>query len=185
MMKKKIFLRRFPTYLVGASFGILIVLFVQQMKKAFAPEFYEMALNLQSFDLVSGASVKLELGENPGHTLIWGFPTKLAVGKMGENGKIRPLQFFEYKNLVEPTVSLGPFSEQGSYQISGQFYVCTEPGEKFCGLIQLRQDFQVKESGETLRTLNIPIRDLAFQAKAEGEKKTATQQTSPEEKPAQ
>ncbi len=174
-MKKKIFLRRFPTYLVGASFGILIVLFVQQMKKAFAPEFFEMSLNLDSFVVAAGSTVQLEFGENPGHTMIWGFPTKLAIGKKIEDGKIAPLQFFEYKSLVEPKVSLGPFTEMGSYQISGQFYICTQPGEKFCGLVKLQQEFQVHEKGETQKALVIPIQELARNAKTEGEKKSALQ----------
>jgi hypothetical protein len=175
-MKRKLFQRRFPTYLVGATLGLILVLFVSQMKKAFAPEFQEIPFSGEHFVLELAAPLHLDLGENPGHSLAWGFPTKLAIGKKNTEGKISPLKFFEYKDLVEPNLRLGEFSEAGDYEITGQFYACAKPGEKYCANLKWSQTFSVREGGEKEKRLTLPIQAEAERMSREG---AAREQANP------
>ncbi len=167
-MKRKLLQRRLPTYLVGAALGLVLVLFVSQMKKAFAPEFKEIPFSTAPFVLGVTSPLYLDLGENPGHSLAWGFPTKLAVGKKNAEGKISPLRFFEYKALVEPGLKLGEFSEEGEYVITGQLFACASPGEKYCANLKLNQEFSVKTGGEKEKRITVPVKAEAERMSSEG-----------------
>jgi hypothetical protein len=172
-MKKKIFQKRFPTYFGGFFFGLLLVLFILQMKKLVAPEFPEEKFSTEFFEISKGGTIRLQLGENPGQILAWGFPTKLAIGKKNEDGSVSPITFLEYKELVEKETLLGPFADAGNYLVKAKFSACAYPGEKYCVAVILDQEFAVKENSAKEKVLSIPLKEFADRAAKSGLEKSS------------
>jgi len=138
----RIFARRIPTYLTGFLIGLILVLGVRQIKKAVAPDFHEFKEKRTPISLAKGDSLVLDLGKEPGKVIAWGFPTKLAMGKI-EGDRVVPFLALEYRDLVEEKKVLGPFLEEGKYSLLAQFYLCKVPGDKDCMRLQLEQEVVV------------------------------------------
>lgn len=166
----KLIKRRVPTYFSGFLLGLAAVLLIMQVKKAVAPEFPDLNEKRAPLQIAAGGSVRLSLGAEPGKYLAWGFPTRLAIGLRKDNGRVEPVLTLEYKNLVEPETLLGPLNEAGAYDLVAHFYVCSQPGEKYCTKIvieQLIQAFSGKEApGEAL--LSVDLKSAAENAAEKG-----------------
>ncbi len=169
----KLFQRRFPTYFLGFSLGLAAVVLLLQMKKVMAPDFAEVKDIRPIVPLRVGGSFKLQLGEEPGKYLAWGFPTQLAVGKKGAEGRVQPVLRIEYKDLVEKETLLGPFHEVGEYELLAQFFTCAHPGEKYCAQVVLEQPFTVVEGEAPVSAV------LAVDVKSQAEKASAAGQAAP------
>lgn len=144
---KVVFTRRIPTYLTGFLIGLIVVLGIRQVKQAVAPEFREIKDSRVELTLQVGGSVVIDLGKEPGHVIAWGFPTKLALGKV-EGDRVIPITTLEYRDLVEERKAIGPIEQEGKYVLHAQYFVCKTPGEKFCAKLVLDQALNVEKKLE-------------------------------------
>ena len=168
----KLIKRRVPTYLSGFLFGLVAVLLILQVKKAVAPDFADQTLQPKPIELAVGGSLRLLLGDEPGKFLVWGFPTRLAVGLRKENGRVEPVISKEYKQLVDKETIVGPFAAAGEYDLVAHFYTCAFPGEKYCARVVLNQTVKAVAATNAPATvdLRVDVRAAAEQASAAGKK---------------
>jgi hypothetical protein len=167
---KKLFQRRFPTYLTGLLLGLLGLVVIMQVKRVTEPDFADIPFHPQdTLRIAPGGSVRLKLGNEPGRVLVWGFPTRLAMGRE-QGGRVEPVIQLEYKDLAEPETLIGPIRQAGDYQIIGQFYICDYPGEKYCGRVQLSQSVKVSPGADAPKEagLEIPLKEMAESAAKAG-----------------
>jgi hypothetical protein len=168
----KVFQRRFPPYLAGLLLGLAAVMVILQGKRMMAPEFADVQDSRELLYLATGGKIRLQLGEEPGRILAWGFPTRLAVGRKRADSSTETVVRMAYKELVEPETLIGPLEEPGEYSLIAQLHVCRFPGEKYCARIQLDQTVIV-ESGQELPvevSLRVDIGAVAERAAEAGER---------------
>lgn len=166
---KRLFQRRFPSYFTGFFIGLAAVMAIIQVKKAVAPDFSEVKDSRAPLSLKVGGKVRLQLGPEPGKILVWGFPTRLAIGKKKTEGHVEMVKSIEYRDLVESETLLDSFAEAGDYELVAQLFVCRQPGEKYCAKIQLEQKIAVGE-GPAEVPLAVDLRTVAEKAAAAGVK---------------
>jgi len=166
----KLIQRRFPVYLAGFLLGLGFVLIIMQGKRAMAPDFAVVNDDRNTAAIAAGGSVRLKLGSEPGKYLAWGFPTRLAVGRRLEGGRVEPVIGLEYKHLVEPETLIGPLNEPGLYDLIAHFSVCAFPGEKYCARIELTQQLQVFSGREAPAEIDlvVDLKSVAEQASEAG-----------------
>jgi hypothetical protein len=166
----KLIKRRVPTYLTGFLFGLVAVLLILQVKKAVAPHFADQTLQPNPIELGVGGSLRLQLGDEPGKFLAWGFPTRLAVGLRAENGRVEPVISKEYKQLVDKETIVGPFTTAGEYDLVAHFYTCAFPGEKYCARVVLNQMIRAVSVGNAPASVDlvVNVKVAAEQASAAG-----------------
>lgn len=154
---RRIFQRRYPAYFGGFILGLAAVLIILQMKKAFAPEFETVEDKRLPIELIAGGSLRLKLGPEPGKLLAWGFPTRLAVGKKHQDGRVEPVIRMEYRDLAEGETLLGPLSDMGEYDLIAHFYTCSFPGQKYCAKIELHQPLLVFSGREAPAEVDLVV----------------------------
>jgi hypothetical protein len=162
---RKIFQRRYPAYFAGFTLSLALVLMILQAKNALAPDFQDVPDKRLPIELISGGSLRLKLGPEPGKLLAWGFPTQLAIGRKHPDGHTETVIHMEYRDLVQSETLLGPLTEIGEYELIAQFYACLYPGEKYCARVQLDQPLLVFGGGEAPAEV-----DLSVDLKAAAEK---------------
>lgn len=131
-MSKSLFQRRFPTYLGGLLLGLAFFIVMMQVKRAMAPTFVETKDTRPFTVLAPGGSIRMTYAEEPGYLLVYGFPSQLAVGKQDGQGKVQPLFRLQYRELTEKEILIGPFPDQGVYELRAVFHVCEKPGDAVC-----------------------------------------------------
>lgn len=164
----KLVKRRVPTYLAGFLLGLAAVLMIVQVKRAVAPDFRDLADTRPPLDLAVGGSLRLRLGDEPGKYLAWGFPTRLAVGLRGANGRVEPVIAKEYKELADPITEIGPFEKAGEYDLVAHFYTCAFPGEKYCARVVLNQTVRTSSSAPKSADLDVDLKTAAIEAAESG-----------------
>ena len=157
-MKTQLQKKRLPIYLTGFLLGSMGVYLLTQVKRATAPDFAEVKIEQNAPAILSlGGNVRLQLGEEPGHHLAWGFPTQLMVGYKEAEGRIAPVIRMEYRDLVEKETLIGPFSKAGDYELRAQFFACDRPGQKYCAKISVLLPVSVKEDGGLPKELPLAV----------------------------
>lgn len=157
-MKTQLQKKRLPIYLMGFLIGTMGVFLLTQVKKATAPEFAEVLLERKNPAFIAvGGNVRLQLGDEPGRNLAWGFPTQLMVGYKEAGGRIAPVVRMEYRDLVEKETLIGPFAKAGEYELRAQFFACDQPGQKYCAKISVVWPITATEGPEGLRELPLPV----------------------------
>jgi hypothetical protein len=126
------FKRRFPTYMIGLTLGLMVFLVSQQLKKAFAPKFIESVEKRAEIHLAQDGSLRLKYAQEPGYFLIPGFPTWLTVSKMRMEQPDRLGIQLGYNELTEKETLIGPLHESGFYALKAELHICARPGEAVC-----------------------------------------------------
>jgi hypothetical protein len=160
--------RRVPIYVTGFVIGAAAVFMVSQIKKAMAPNFEEMNDERPAAALAIGGQLRLQLGEEPGRSLIWGFPTQLMVAKDDGHGHLEPIVRMEYKDLVDKETLVGPMDAEGVYELRAQFFACDMPGQKYCARVNLVQPFTVKADPAAAKEIPLAVDVKAAASKAAG-----------------
>lgn len=148
-----------PLYLGGLLVSLGAMLGIFQMKRAMMPNFHALQERREPATITPGGGVRLNYSDEPGYFLIPGMPTRLLVSVKQASGEMVPALRFSYGNLVEKSVLIGPLKDEGTYEVSGEFYICAQPGVADCAKYTLAQEIHVSRDGaasETLWELNLP-----------------------------
>lgn len=126
------FKRRFPTYMLGLTLGLMVFLVSQQLKKAFAPRFIDSEEKRAEVHLAQDGSLRLKYAQEPGYFLIPGFPSWLTVSKMRMEQPDQPSIQLGYNELTEKETLIGPLHGSGFYALKAELKICARPGEAVC-----------------------------------------------------
>ncbi|MCO5143914.1 MAG: hypothetical protein M9962_12555 [Oligoflexia bacterium] len=159
---------RLPIYLTGFLIGSLVAIVAFQAKRVFAPNFHPMNNQGVPFQIKKGDFLVLNYDvQNPGMHLAYGYPTEIFIAKVEAEGKYKPIRTVPYRDLVEKTVKVGPFDEEGEYVFRGVFYICEKPGDKDCLKLMWDNSGSVKSSIKASSEIAINIQDWILKLKDE------------------
>ena len=151
-----------PAYLGGLLISLAAMVMITKAKKAFAPRFHEVKIELPADSMKIGGRVRISYDEEPGHFLPPGFPSKVSISKAQEGeGPNGPLMQLAYRNLVDPEVFLGPIQEEGEYLLAAELFVCASPGVADCAKLLLSRKISVKEGRPNESHLPIDLKAAA------------------------
>ncbi len=151
-----------PAYLGGLllSLGAMIAIF--QAKRAMMPNFHLVHEERDTVTIPPGGGIRVVYNEEPGHFLIPGLPTGVTVTQKQPDGNFTPVMRLQYGALVEKEPLIGPFVEEGKYNVDADFYICAQPGVADCTKLTLSQDVHVERNAPSRESrLEIDLPKLA------------------------
>lgn len=151
-----------PAYMGGLLLSLAAMVMITKAKKAFAPKFHEVKIELPADSLKTGGRIKISYDEEPGHFLPPGFPSKVALLKAQQGEELKaPVMQLAYRHLVEPEVFLGPIQEAGEYVLKAELFVCASPGVADCAKLLLSRKIMVKDGAANESNLPIGLKVAA------------------------
>jgi hypothetical protein len=147
-------------YFGGLFLGLAAGVALYKAKKAMMPHFHEVQETRAAATFAPGGSVRISYGgDEPGYFLVPGFPTSASLFLRTEGGQSRLVTNLGYSQLTEKDPLLGPLTEEGTYVLSGDFYICAEPGVADCAKLVLNHEIKVErnaQGGEDRVEINLP-----------------------------
>ncbi len=154
--------RRMPAYFGGLLLSLAAMVLILQAKKAFAPKFHEVSVNLTTDEIAPGGKVVVVYDDEPGYFLPPGFPTKLVISRMLDNGAWEPVTRLAYRNLVDRESGSSPLDQAGKYLVKGDLYICASPGIADCTLYLFSKELNVRTSSKVeISQIKVDLKSLA------------------------
>lgn len=141
--KPSLFASRGPVYFGGLLISLAAMVGIFQAKRAMMPKFHEVSETRPEVTIAPGGGVRFVYSEDPGYFLIPGFPTGVILSRRKDDGSLEAINRVGYGALVEKEPLVGPITEEGSYNVDADFYICAQPGVADCTKLLLSQDFRV------------------------------------------
>lgn len=134
---------RFTMYFAGVLLGLAAMVGIFQAKKAMMPTFHPVADERPEISITPGSSIRFAYTEEPGYFLPPGFPTLAVLYRKAEDGSYASIMRQQYGELADKNAQMGPLPEEGSYQLSADFYICAQPGVADCTKLSITQNIRV------------------------------------------
>ena len=165
MSGKEKFSNRSIVYVGGLLLGLAAGIGFYQLKKAMMPRFHETEDARAEIVIAPGGSVRFVYGEDPGYFLIPGLPTNALISRKNQDGTFTALFRAQYGALVEKEPVMGPITEEGTYFLDADFYICAEPGVADCAKLNLTQNIRVERNASAGESrIELDLRQLAGEA---------------------
>jgi hypothetical protein len=142
---KKLFQRRFPTYLTGFVIGMTLVVLLAQIKRAMAPKVVDIKDERTILRVAPKGHIRVRFAGDPEKNLAPGYPSQLYLGKRRADGQFTPESTLGLDRLLEKELLLGPL-ETGEYEIRTALYACESPAAPVCARILVVQPVIAAES---------------------------------------
>jgi hypothetical protein len=153
---------RSKMYFAGLILGLVAMAAIFQAKRAMMPKFHEVQETREEVTLTTGSTVHVVYSDEPGYFLPPGFGTALALYRKKEDGSYTSVGQLGYNELSEKDPQFPPIAEEGTYNLTGNFFICANPRVADCAKLEITQTIRVERNATlTEDKVAIPLMQLA------------------------
>jgi hypothetical protein len=153
---------RSKMYFVGLFLGLAALVAIFQAKRAMMPKFHEVQETRDEVTLTTGSTIRIAYSDTPGYFLPPGFGTALALYRKQDDGTYASVGQLGYNELSEKDPQFAPLADEGTYNLTGNFFICANPQVADCAKLEISQTIHVERNATlTEDKVAIPLMQLA------------------------